>query len=303
MKKLLILPLLILLGSCVSYYHPETALVDGVYYAEDDPSYVVYQDAYSGAYYPWSSLDYFYMGYYSYPRLLHSGYSFGFRYGFASPYYPYSYYGSAPWFVSLYNYPHDHGRRPYRGFCSHYGDCRSRDNGRRHGDGSERFAESSDDKSHNREGEDEFTDFDKYSTDESIERNSGGGYSTSTGGSRYVATSGPGNPGDRGVVIRSSKTSKSGKSYLEPGTTTGKQGLDVTSSASTSTSTKPPVSSSNSTRTNSTSRSVNRGSSSSSVSSRQRTHSGRSGYSSSRSLSSGRRSSGSSKTSRSTSPD
>lgn len=301
MKKLLILPLLILLSGCVSYYQPETALEDGVYYAEDDPSYVVYQDAYSGAYYPWSSLDYFYMGYYSYPRLLHSGYSFGFRYGFASPYYPYSYYGSTPWFVSLYNYPYDHGGRPYRGFCSHYGDCRSRDNGRRRGDGVERYSENSDDKSHRRDGEEEFTNFDKYSTDESIEHNDGGGYSTSTGGSRYVATTAPGNPGDRGMLIRSSKTSKSGKSYLEPGTTSAKQGLDVTSSNSTST--EPANSSRNSTRTNTANRSVKRGSSSSSGSSRQRVHSGSSGYSPSRSLSSGRRGSRSSKTSKSTSPD
>ena len=52
MKKLLILLLLVLLSGCVSYYHPETALEDGVYYAEDDPSYVVYQGGYSGAYYP-----------------------------------------------------------------------------------------------------------------------------------------------------------------------------------------------------------------------------------------------------------
>jgi hypothetical protein len=301
MKKLLILPLLIFLSGCVSYYQPETALEDGVYYAEDDPSYVVYQDDYSGAYYPWSSLDYFYMGYYSYPRLLHSGYSFGFRYGFASPYYPYSYYGSVPWFVSLYNYPYDYGRRPYRGYCSHYGDCQSRDNGRRRGDGLERYAGNSGDKSHNRDGEEGFTDFDKYSTDESIERNNSGGYSTSTGGSRYVATTAPGNPGDRGMVIRSSNTSKTGKNKLEPGTTTSAQGLNVTSANSQSVESKPA--SSQSSRTNNGHRSTTRGNSNSSMSSRQRVYSRGSGYSSPRSLSSGRRSSGSSKTSRSTSPD
>ena len=60
MKKLLILALLILLTGCVTYYQPETALEDGVYYAEDDPKYVVYQDPYAGYgyYYPWASFDY-----------------------------------------------------------------------------------------------------------------------------------------------------------------------------------------------------------------------------------------------------
>ena len=77
MKKLLILPLLVLLTGCVSYYYPATAYEDGVYYAEDDPAYVVYSDAYAGvSYYPWSSLDYFYLGYNPYP-----GYSFGYGYG------------------------------------------------------------------------------------------------------------------------------------------------------------------------------------------------------------------------------
>ena len=88
MKKLLILPLLILLTGCVTYYYPETALEDGVYYAEDDPSYVVYPRGYAGvAYYPWSSLDYFYMGYYTYP---------GYGWGYSPWYYPYYYYGYYP---------------------------------------------------------------------------------------------------------------------------------------------------------------------------------------------------------------
>ena len=76
MKKLLILPLLVLLTGCVTYYYPETALEDGVYYAEDDPSYNVYSGGYAGvAYYPWSSLDYFYLGYNPYP-------GFGIGYGY-----------------------------------------------------------------------------------------------------------------------------------------------------------------------------------------------------------------------------
>ena len=274
MKKLLILPILILLSGCVSYYYPETALEDGVYYAEDDPSYVVYQDGSPGAYYPWSSLDYFYLGYY--------------------PYSPYSYYGSAPWFVSLYNYPYRYHGRPYRGFCWHYHDCRYRSNSRYRGDDSERYAENSDDKSHNRDGENKNVDSDGSSAEESTERNNGGGYSTSTGGSRYVATTAPGNSGDRGMVIRSSKTSKTGKNKLEPGTTTSAQGLSVTSSNSQSVESKPGRR--ESTRANSRHRSTTRGSSSSSVSSRPRAYSRGSNYSSSKSLSSPPSSSRGSKT-------
>ena len=51
MKNLLIMPLLILMAGCVTYYYPETALEDGVYYAEDDPSYVLNSGDYSGVVY------------------------------------------------------------------------------------------------------------------------------------------------------------------------------------------------------------------------------------------------------------
>lgn len=88
MKKLIILPLLVLLTGCVSYYSPETALEDGVYYAEDDPAYVFNSSDYSGVvYYPWSSLDYFYMGYggyygYSFAHIYPYGSGWGFPYGY-----------------------------------------------------------------------------------------------------------------------------------------------------------------------------------------------------------------------------
>jgi len=77
MKKLLILALLFLLTGCVTYYQPETALEDGVYYAEDDPKYVVYQGPYAGyAYYPWWSLDYAYW-YYPYSACSYWGPYYG----------------------------------------------------------------------------------------------------------------------------------------------------------------------------------------------------------------------------------
>ena len=123
MKKLLILPLLVLLTGCVTYYYPETALEDGVYYAEDDPSYVVYSGAYPGAaYYPWSSLDYFYLGYYPYHRYgfgYGSGFSFGIRYSYSPWYYPTSYYGFySPRHTSYYHYPYYSTGRHYNGYIA-----------------------------------------------------------------------------------------------------------------------------------------------------------------------------------------
>ena len=98
MKKLLILPLLVLLTACVTYYYPQTALKDGVYYAQDDPSYVINSGA---AHYPWYSLDYFYLGYHAYPW-----YASYYYYPYYPPYYPY--------------YP---AWRPWRGHCSNYNGC------------------------------------------------------------------------------------------------------------------------------------------------------------------------------------
>jgi len=131
MRKWLLLPLLVSLTGCVSYYYPETALEDGVYYAEDDPSYAVYSDSYAGvAYYPWYSVDYFYLGYYPYPRHRYgfgygypSGFSFGFNYGFSPWYYPSHYYGYySGWYDSHHHhrYTHHSAWRPYRGYYSNH---------------------------------------------------------------------------------------------------------------------------------------------------------------------------------------
>ena len=108
MKKLLILALLLLMTGCVTYYQPETALEDGVYYAEDDPSYVFNSGDYSGVvYYPWSSLDYFYLSYGAYYGY---GFTYGYPYGWAySPWgYPYVYHGYySPWSLPMNRYARD----------------------------------------------------------------------------------------------------------------------------------------------------------------------------------------------------
>ena len=102
MKKLLILPLFFMLSGCVTYYYPETALKDGVYYAEDDPSYLVYSDTYRGtAYYPWASMDFFYLAYYPH------------RY----------YWDNYPWYVDHYRSRYYGSSWPYNGYCIH-SDCR-----------------------------------------------------------------------------------------------------------------------------------------------------------------------------------
>ena len=123
MKKLLILPLLVLLTGCVTYYYPETAMEDGVYYAEDDPSYNVYRSYYPGYnYYPWSTIDYFYMGYNPYPLFLYYyGYPHGY-FGYSPWHYPFGYYG---YYLPMYasHYPYYPGWRPYNGYCSQYADC------------------------------------------------------------------------------------------------------------------------------------------------------------------------------------
>ena len=131
MKKLIILPLLVLLTGCVSYYSPETALEDGVYYAEDDPAYVLNSSDYSGVvYYPWSSLDYFYLGYGRYQRY---AFAYGYPYGWGySPWgYPYGYHGYySSWAGS---YHHRYYRPGNRGNCSRHGGCRRDHNDNRDG--------------------------------------------------------------------------------------------------------------------------------------------------------------------------
>ena len=89
MKKLLVLPLL-LLTACVSYYQPQTALQDGVYYAQDDPGYRHHPVNHIGTiYYPWYSVDYFYF-----------------------VYAPYGYWGYSPWYSHYYAF-HSPWYRPY----------------------------------------------------------------------------------------------------------------------------------------------------------------------------------------------
>jgi hypothetical protein len=184
MKKLLILPLLALLASCVTYYHPETALEDGIYYAEDDPKYVVYQGGYpDGVYYPWSSLDYFYIGYSPYPIY---PYYTGFPFGIVYSYYPYGYWGN------------------YRGYCRHDLVCG--------GGPHQRYA--GNDRG-NRQARDNEASDDEYRDDDldSLKSTTGG---TGRSYHSYVSAMPAGYSGNRGMVIRSNEAAKIEKSRVQP---------------------------------------------------------------------------------------
>ncbi len=234
MKKLLILPLLVLLTGCVTYYYPQTAMQDGVYYAEDDPSYVVYSDGYAGAaYYPWSSLDYFYLGYYPYPRYGYGyggGFSFGVSYGYSPWYYPYGYYGYySPWYASYSHYPYYPAWRPYHGYYSRHNGGHHKYNKGYRGDGRDRYVENDNQnrRSHGDENEDRYEKPDDR-------RNQSGQFNSYSASrvNRYVSTAPSGYSSNRGMVIRNRETTKTGKSRLEPTKSVPVQAVSVSSSNS-----------------------------------------------------------------------
>ena len=134
MKKLMLIPLLTILSGCATYYYPAVESSDGAYYAEQDQNYTDYSGSYANArYYPWWSVDYFYLG----SGRGHSNFSIGFDYGygynspwydpFYSGFYPYSfsyfpyYYPSrySFWYTPFYDHHYGHHYNHYAGF-DHY---------------------------------------------------------------------------------------------------------------------------------------------------------------------------------------
>jgi len=223
MKKLLVLPLMLLLAGCVTYYYPESALEEGVYYAEDDPSYVFNSGDYS--YYPWSSLDYFYLGYSPYPGY---GFTYGYPFGFAySPWdYPYGYYGYySPRYFSYSRYPY---WRPYRGNCSRHHGCYYNDN-------DDRYAWDDHENRRNHDGEED-------GADEPRNRQNNHGRNNVPSIRHYTSAAPSGYAGNRGMVIRSREAKKIGKSRLEPTGSVPAKTTSVSPSIS-SAPAHPPVSS------------------------------------------------------------
>lgn len=86
MRKWLLIPLLVVLTGCVSYYYPYPAeQANQTYYPAERPARSDYSASYASTrYYPWWSVDYFYLG--SGRGYSNSSYSIGFSYG-----YPYNY--------------------------------------------------------------------------------------------------------------------------------------------------------------------------------------------------------------------
>ena len=137
MKKLMLIPLLAMLSGCVSYYYPAVESSDGGYNAKqdqryDDQNYTDYSGSYVNArYYPWWSVDYFYLG----SGRAYSNFSIGFDYRYGSPwydpfyggYYPYSnfYYPSyypfwySFWYTPFYDHHYGHHYNHYASY-DHY---------------------------------------------------------------------------------------------------------------------------------------------------------------------------------------
>lgn len=232
MKKLLILPLLVLLTACVQYYYPETAMEDGVYYAEDDPKYVVYQGGGPGAvYYPWYSLDYFYLGYNPYPIYpYHTGFPFGLMYG----------YGWSPWWVANRYYSHHslvYGYGPYyRGWRSHNGHCATcwRRPGHHAGGDMDGLAGNSTDETtvNHKDFIDGVIDAD------SLDALKSAGGSGSVANSNYIVTLPPGYVSSQGMIIRRNESTKTGRDKVEP-ISAGAGSRNIVISAAPSTVTAP----------------------------------------------------------------
>ena len=219
MKKLLILPLLVLLTACVQYYYPETAMEDGVYYAEDDPKYMVFQGGDPGAmYYPWASLDYFYLGYNPYPVYpYYTGFPFGYFYGYSPWYYPYTRHGFySPLYASYYRYPFFPVWRPYYGYCWNGDPCGHRpgvytDGGQNRFAGNQQGHQRNDD---DQDARDDISD-DRDLTD-NLDNLKAPGKGRSKSYNSYMLTMPPGYSGYGGMVVRSNEPSREGKSTIQP---------------------------------------------------------------------------------------
>jgi len=231
MKKLIILPLLVLLTGCVSYYSPETALEDGVYYAEDDPAYVLNSSDYSGVvYYPWSSLDYFYMGYGGY-----YGYSFAHNYpyglGWGFPYGYDVYYSS--WTGP---YHHRYYRHANRAHCPGHAGCR-RNNRDDRDDVNDRIAREDPVDRRHRDGSDDEDERSDSSSERKIARN------RQAPVGRYGPLLPAGQSGTQDRVIRNNDKTKTVKSRLEPAKSVPVKNVSVSPSPSSATVHRPAPSS------------------------------------------------------------
>jgi hypothetical protein len=230
------------LSSCVTYYYPAPEYVDGgydpaagavegVYYAADDPGYTVSSVDYVGvSYYPWWSVDYFYLGYGYYGSGVSIGFSYGYPwwpthslawypYGYASWYYdPWRYGGwYRPPYYYGYGYGHHHGQVYWHVHNRHHRDRydyhRNRPGYRPYDDG--RYADNNGRGRDQRQPEPSDADFGHYRAS-GYGRDEIGSWDGSGGTQRRVTVA-PGNGStDRGMVISSRDGGKWSRSRLEP---------------------------------------------------------------------------------------
>jgi len=219
MKRWLLLPLMAMLTACVSYYQPEAAFEDGVYYPEDDPAYRYNADDFyytRVAVYPWASLDGFYFGYWPYSTYgfgywPYSGYGFSFVYpdepGFAAGYYAFY----SPWYSRAYaTYYAPPVWWPYRDNCHHHGRCR--EHGKDDGDtGDDRYVADGGHIYGYHDGGGEENAF--YSNNVRNKMGRHAGYPPSE---RYVSKTATGRAGYQDRAVKSKEMAQSGRSRSTP---------------------------------------------------------------------------------------
>ncbi len=230
--KLLALTLLMsALTSCVTYYYPAAEQADGVYYAADDPTYAVGTGDYAGvAYYPWWSVDYFYLGYGYYNSGVSIGFSYGYpRYssygwGYYPSRYPAWYYD--PWYYS-YWYAPVYYYNPWYGYSGHHAYAhvhyrhyrdrhdRGHDNGYHRPHESDRFAGNG-----RRRPDDRLVEPTDRELPNGGERNTryerGGSWAGSGEEVRQVTVAPDSRSTDRGMIVGSRDGGKWSRSRLEP---------------------------------------------------------------------------------------
>jgi hypothetical protein len=232
MRNLLLIPLLALMAGCVTYYYPAAESPVAVRYASEDAVYDDYgltvdsHDYVSARYYPWWSMDYFYLGSGYYDSGISIGFGTGYRpwyrhYGYVHDpfWYPSWYYD--PWYYSFWHAP-VHFQYSYYDYAHHnpYWHTRYRAYNRRHDRGHDYYY----DDEHRYVRRHRRADPHPGSSDTLIPPNDRGarqdmrreGPARPGPASRRVTVAPGGASSERGMVVRSRDDAKRTRSRIEP---------------------------------------------------------------------------------------
>ncbi len=121
MKKLMLqlVLLLLALSGCATYYYPAPHRAGETFYVVEEPARIRHSSPFAAErYYPWWSVDYFYLGNHRYG----SGWSIGFGSGYDRGWYDPFYWGYDPWSYGLFDYYYSPFRYSlwYSPFHHHY---------------------------------------------------------------------------------------------------------------------------------------------------------------------------------------